>query len=247
MKIVAMIPARLESSRLPGKALLDIGGLPMVVHTCLRTQLAKGVDAVYLATDSGKIREVAESHGIRVIMTGAHHACGSDRIAEAARLVESEVIINVQGDEALVNPEHIAAIARTMAEDPSVQCAIGVTEYRERNRGSDIKAVLDLAGNVLYCSRSDLPSEARTQVPSLLKMSFIVGFRTPFLYRYASWQPTPLELIEYNEYLRILEHGEKIRAVPFSDAKISVDTPEDLEIIRGLMAKDTLRHQYMQA
>ena len=97
----------------------------------------------------------------------------------------------------------------------------------------------------MYCSRTDLPSDARTSVEVMLKMCFIVPFRKEFLLRFASWKPTPLETIEYNEYLRVLEHGVKMRAVKVEDAKISVDTPEDLEEVRQLMEEDIIKHQYM--
>ncbi|GFM35028.1 3-deoxy-manno-octulosonate cytidylyltransferase [Desulfovibrio subterraneus] len=245
MKVIAMIPARLESSRLPGKALIDIEGLPMVIHTCKRAMLARNIDAVYLATDSEKIREEAEKHGIQVIMTSSAHQTGSDRIAEAIGKVESDIVVNVQGDEPLLNPEHLERIVDEIKNDSSVKCALGVTPYKEKNRGSDIKAVLDLNNNVMYCSRTDLPSEARTPVETMLKMVFLVAFRTEFLRQYAAWKPTPLETLEYNEYLRILEHGERIRAVHLSSAKISVDTPEDLDIIRQYMKADTIRQRYM--
>jgi 3-deoxy-manno-octulosonate cytidylyltransferase (CMP-KDO synthetase) len=246
MKVVGMIPARLQSSRLPEKALIDIMGLPMVIHTCKRAELAKKLDEVYLATDNERIRKVAEEHGIKVIMTASHHTTGSDRIAEAARHVESDIVVNVQGDEPLVEPDHIDLIVQALIKNPMVKVSLGVTEYTKKNSYSDIKAVLDLEGNVLYCSRTDLPSDMRTPVDTLLKMCFIVAFRTPFLFQYNSWKPTPLEQIEYNEYLRILEHGEKIRAVRLDNAKISVDCCEDLEIVRGLMEKDRLRFNYMK-
>ncbi len=246
MKVVGIIPARLQSSRLPEKALADIMGLPMVVHTCKRAQLARKLDEVYLATDSERIRDVAEANGIKVIMTDPNHSTGSDRIAEAVQHVRSDIVVNVQGDEPLVDPEHIDQIVTAMIDDSLVKVALGVTEYDKKNRPSDIKAVLDLQSNVLYCSRADLPSEARSPVNTLLKMCFIVAFRTPFLLEYASWRPTPLERIEYNEYLRILEHGEKIRAVKIDEAKISVDTHKDLEIVREIMKKDTIRFKYLE-
>lgn len=244
MKVIGMVPARLESRRLPEKALVDIMGLPMVVHTCKRAQLAKRLDEVYLATDSDRIRRVAEEHGIKVIMTGSHHQTGSDRIAEAVEHVESDVVVNVQGDEPLVKPDHIDRIVQSLIDDHSVKIALGVTEYHKKGSPSDIKAVLDLQGNVLYCSRTDLPSDALTPVNTLQKMCFIVAFRTPFLLQYASWEPTPLEQVEYNEYLRVLEHGELLRAVRITDAKISVDTQEDLKIVRGLMKNDHIRFEY---
>lgn len=246
MKVVGMVPARLQSSRLPEKALIDIQGMPMVIHTCKRSQLAKSLDEVYLVTDSEEIKRAGESYGIKVIMTSANHQTGSDRLAEACQYVDCDIVVNIQGDEPLVNPDHIDAIIGPLLHDPSLQIAVGVTPYEKKNSASDIKAVLDLDGNIMYCSRTDLPSDARTPVEELLKMVFIVPFRKSFLLQYTSLDPTPLERIEYNEYLRVLEHGIKIRAVNVDDAKISVDTPEDLEEIRRLILGDNLRFKYMK-
>ena len=241
-----MVPARLQSSRLPEKALVDIAGMPMVIHTCKRAQLAKKLDEVFLVTDSEIIKQTGESYNIKVIMTGKHHQTGSDRLAEACQLVDCDIVVNIQGDEPLVNPDHIDAIVEPLLHAPSLQIAVGVTPYKKKNSSSDIKAVLDLDGNIMYCSRTDLPSDARTPVKELLKMVFIVPFRKSFLLQYTSWTPTPLEQIEYNEYLRVLEHGVKIRAVKVDDARISVDTPEDLEEVRKLMLEDKLRFKYME-
>jgi 3-deoxy-manno-octulosonate cytidylyltransferase (CMP-KDO synthetase) len=245
MKTVGMVPARLQSSRLPEKALIDIDGMPMIIHTCKRAQFAKSLNEVNLVTDSEVIKQAGESYGIKVIMTGAHHQTGSDRIAEACQSMDCDIVVNIQGDEPLVNPDHIDAIIEPLLRDPSLQISVGVTPYKKRNCSSDIKAVLDLDGNIMYCSRTDLPSDARTPVKELLKMVFIVPFRRSFLLQYTSWGPTSLEQIEYNEYLRVLEHGVKIRAVSVDDAKISVDTPEDLEQVRQLMLEDKLRFKYM--
>ena len=244
MKVVGMIPARLQSSRLPEKALIDIMGLPMVIHTCKRAQLAKRLDEVYLVTDNERIYDAGKQHGIKVIMTGEHHKTGSDRLAEACKNIECDIVINVQGDEPLVDPGHIVAIVTPLIEDPSLQISVGVTPYGRKNSPSDIKAVLDLAGNIMYCSRTDLPSDARSPVSEMLKMCFIVPFRKDFLLQYASWGPTPLESIEYNEYLRVLEHGIELRAVSIEGAKISVDTPDDLAEVRELMKGDAIRYRY---
>lgn len=245
MKVIGMVPARLQSSRLPEKALIDILGMPMVIHTCKRAQMAKKLDDVYLVTDSERIKKTAESYDIKVIMTGSHHKTGSDRLAEACQHVDCDVVVNIQGDEPFVNPEHIDAIVEPLLTDPSLQISVGVTPYTKKNSFSDIKAVLDLDSNIMYCSRTDLPSDSRTSVKEMLKMCFIVPFRKDFLLKYASWEPTPLETIEYNEYLRILEHGVKLRAVRVEDAKISVDTVEDLDEIRLLMEKDTIKNRYV--
>jgi len=245
MKIVGMVPARLQSSRLPEKALIDIMGLPMVIHTCKRAQLAKKLDDVYLVTDSDLIKQAGEKYDVKVIMTGTHHKTGSDRLAEACQTIDCDIVVNIQGDEPLVNPEHIDAIVGPLVEDPSVPISVGVTPYTKKNSISDIKAVLDLQGNILYCSRTDLPSDARTPVIEMLKMCFIVPFRKDFLLLYTSWEPTPLETLELNEYLRVLEHGFKMRAVLIEGAKISVDTPEDLEEVRKFMEEDSIIFSYM--
>lgn len=242
-----MIPARLESSRLPEKAIISIDGLPMVVHTCKRAQLATKMDEVYLVTDSSIIEDIGKMHGINVIMTGSHHKTGSDRIAEACQNIECDVVVNIQGDEPLVDPGHIDAIVAPLIEDPTIQISVGVTPYSKMNSPSDIKAVLDLNDNILYCSRTDIPSNARTSVTEVLKMCFIVPFRKEFLLQYSFWDPTPLESIEYNEYLRVLEHGVKMRAVKIENAKISVDTPDDLETVCDLMKKDTIKYRYMDS
>lgn len=247
MRVVGMVPARLESSRLPEKALIDICGLPMVVHTCKRSQFARRLDEVYLVTDSEEIKRAGESNGIKVIMTGSHHQSGSDRLAEACQKVDCDIVVNIQGDEPLVNPEHIDAIVAPVVADDAIQISVGVTPYRKKNSGSDIKAVLDLEGYIMYCSRTDLPSDVRTPIDELLKMVFIVPFRKEFLLQYSSWEPTPLERLEYNEYLRVLEHGVKLKSVLVQDAKISVDTPEDLKEIRALMEKDEFKHRYLRS
>ena len=245
IRVVGMLPARLRSSRLPEKALVDIDGLPMFVHTCKRARLAKSLDDVYLATDSEKIKNIAESYDIKVLMTGSYHKTGSDRLAEACQGVDCEIVVNIQADEPLVKPEHIDSIVKPLLEDRNLQISVGVTPYTKKGRDSDIKAVLDLENNIMYCSRNDLPSDVRTAVEVMLKMCFIVPFRKEFLIQYASWPSTPLENTEYNEYLRVLEHGVKIRAVKIEDAKISVDTPDDLEEVRRLMKSDEIKTRYI--
>jgi 3-deoxy-manno-octulosonate cytidylyltransferase (CMP-KDO synthetase) len=246
MKVIGMIPARLESSRLPGKALIEIEGLPMVIHTCLRSKLAKKLDEVYLVTDNEKIKESAAKHNIKVIMTGTHHTTGSDRLAEACQSVDCDIVVNIQGDEPLVDPEHIDRIVTPLIEDNSLQIAVGVTKYPKKNSTSDIKAVLDVNDNIMYCSRNDLPSDARSEVKELLKMCFIVPFRKEFLLKYTALEQTPLEKIEYNEYLRVLENGIKFRAVHISEAAVSVDTKEDLAEVKILMEKDKLKELYLK-
>lgn len=244
MRAVGIIPSRLESTRLPRKALIDIDGLPMIVHVFKRTALSDALDEVYVATDSEVIFDIVTRHGGHALMTSDGHRTGTDRIAEAASHIDADIIVNIQGDEPLLNPRHIGEVVAPLQNDPTVQVAVLVSPFTARNRLAVIKAVLDQRSDILYCSRNDLPSSARVDVGQMWKMSFIVPFRKDFLLRYASWDQSPLERIEFNEYLRILEHGFKIRAVPVAQVHISVDTYDDLRLVRDTMKTDSVRERY---
>ena len=228
MTTVAIIPARLQSSRLPRKALADICGMPMVVHVYKRCLFSLELSDVFIATDSDEIKEVAEKANCKVVMTSSEHATGTDRIAEAARKIDAEIVVDVQGDEALVNPVSIDKVVQPLIQDSSLNMGILVNPFNKRNSPSDIKVVVDENMDVLYMSRADLPSDARTKNPSLLKAYHIIPYRKKFLLQYASWTPGYLETTEYNEFLRGLEKGHKIRAVRVESDAISVDTEEDL-------------------
>lgn len=245
MKIVGMIPARLKSTRLADKALIDIEGLPMVVHVLKRAQLSAILNDVYVATDSPEIKSAVLAHGGKVIWTSSHHQTGTDRLAEAAREIDAEIIVNVQGDEPLLDPHHIDAVVQPLIDDATLQVAALVTPYTVKNSPSDIKAVLDLNDHIMYCSRTDIPGDARTPVTTMWKMSFIIPMRKSFLMDFASWGASPNEKIEFIEHLRIVEHGVKFRAVKVDKAHISVDTPGDLVKVRNLMKEDVIKQKYM--
>ena len=240
----AIIPVRLESARLPGKALLDICGLPMVVHVYRRCLLADRLDDVVVATDSEEIRSVVEAHGGSAVMTRSDHANGTERIAEAAESLESEIVVNVFGDEALVMPDSIDAVVAALHDDASVNVGILVNPFTRRNSPDDIKVVLDDRGDVMYLSRSDIPSNARTADAPMLKAYHIVPFRRKFLLEYATWPAGRLETVEFHEHLRILERGHSIRAVKVESSAVSVDTLDDLEYVRRLMVSDPIFEQY---
>jgi len=244
VKVVAIIPARLESSRLPNKALVDILGLPMIVHVFKRCLMARSLDSVYVATDNDKIRKTVERYGGKVIMTSPDHQTGTDRIAEAAQHIEADIIVNVQGDEALVNPVHIDKAVAGLTISPNANVSILVNPFNKKNSTSDIKTVLNKRDEVMYFSRSDIPSDARTIEPKMLKAYHIVPFRKNFLLRYAQWEKTELEQIEFNEYLRILENGYKIQAVHVESDAVSVDTYDDLDFVIKKMKKDKLFNKY---
>lgn len=244
MRSVGLIPVRLGSSRLPGKALKDICGLPAIVHVYKRSTMAKRLDDVFVVTDSDEIREAVESFGGQVMMTGAHRN-GSERIYEASQRLDCDYIINIQGDEVLVYPDHIDRIAGAVIDDPSVDFSIGVTRYTKVACPQDFKGVLDLQGNLMYCSREDIPSSSVSGEDARLKVVFIVGYTKASLAQFVHWSETELERREPNEFLRILQHGGRIRAVEVDDAKISLDTPSDLEEIRRIMQEDELVTCYL--
>ena len=243
-KVIAILPARLESSRLPRKALKDICGLPMIVHVFKRCLLSKKLDEVYVATDSFEIKEVVEKYGGKVIMTSSKHETGTDRIAEAALELDAEIIVNIQGDEALVNPKYIDRVTNELIENPDINVGILVNSFSKKDSPSDIKVVLNKNNEVMYLSRSDIPSGSRLNNPPMLKAYHIVPFRKKFLLEYAQMDRGSLEKIEFNEYVRILENGERIRAVYVESDAVSVDTTEDLQSVRELMPHDLWFQQY---
>ena len=241
---VALIPARLESTRLPGKALVDIHGIPMILHIYQRCLLASKIDDVYVATDNHQIAEVVKSGGGKVLMTRSDHKNGTERIAEAAEQIDCDIIVNVFGDEALVNPQHIDAVVSALLEDARVNVAILVNPYQKQNSPSDIKAVVNENMDVMYLSRADIPSSARTPNPPMYKAYHILPFRKSFLLKYAKWPEGKLEQIEYHEHLRILEKGYRIRAVEVESDAVSVDTQEDLQFVREKMLDDPFFNEY---
>ena len=241
-KSAVFIPSRLKSTRLPGKLLLDIHGLPMLVHVVRRCVIA-GVGPVFVATDSDEIATILQDEDVTVVMTSTEHRTGSDRIAEAARNLEVEWVINVQGDEALVRPEHVQAMDSLMRSSPDVDCAL-LTSRMSGLSSSDIKVTTDLAGRVLYLSRANIPFAREGSDGDFLKAYHIVGFKRTFLFEFAAMTRTPLELIEFNEYIRILEHGYQIHTQTVENCALSVDTREDLKKVRDAYLIDDLFPKY---
>ena len=245
MRAVGIIPVRLESTRLHEKAIADICGLPMFVHTYKRAELAKTLDEVFLATDSEKVAGIANQYHIKVIMTSTSHKNSTERIAEACDSIDCDIIVNIQGDEPLLYPDHVDKIVTPMLTDRKVQVSIGITRFSKKDSTSDIKAVLDLNGDILYCSRNDIPCHYNENIPEYWKLVFIVAHRKKWINKYLEWEPTPLEILEDNHFLRLIEHGVKIKAVEVNDAKISVDTQADLIEVRKLMETDRLKDKYI--
>lgn len=227
---VAAIPARYASSRLPGKPLLPIAGRPMIEHVYRRSQAASGVDRVVVLTDDERIAAAVRGFGGEVEMTPADCASGTDRIAYAARRWQAAAIINVQGDEPLIDPVAIAAVAehlKACPDDPMVTLASPATP-EETDDPNAVKVVCDRRGYALYFSRSRLPYPRREGQAPTLKHVGIYGYQRRALLELAALEPTPLERSESLEQLRALEHGIAIRVLEIEGSEPGVDTPEDL-------------------
>ena len=249
MSFIVIIPARLASTRLPNKPLADLGGKPMVVRVAERAAQA-GAARIIVATDHEDIRAACERHGVEVCMTRADHPSGTDRIAEVARalnLAPDAVVVNLQGDEPLIDPSLLAAAAgRIGADVPMATCAHPLHDAADAFNPNVVKVVLDKAGRALYFSRATIPwhrdgfAQRDGALPSALPSDYVplrhiglYAYRNDFLQAYPQLAVSPLESIEALEQLRVLWHGYPI-AVHVTDSApaAGVDTPEDLERVR---------------
>ncbi len=237
MSVVVIIPARFGSTRLPGKALAEIGGVPMVVHVWRRARAARGVDRVLVATDDERIRRAVEGAGGEAVMTRPDHPSGTDRIAEVSRGLDAEIVVNVQGDLPLLDPAYVEAAVAPLGEAGGrVEMATLATALRpgEAEREQVVKVVCDRRGEALYFSRAPIPWPGGGG----LRHIGLYAYRRRLLLELAELEPTPLERSERLEQLRALEHGHAIRVerVRADDSMIEVDTPEDLERVRAIAA-----------
>jgi 3-deoxy-manno-octulosonate cytidylyltransferase (CMP-KDO synthetase) len=242
--IVAVIPARYASQRLPGKALADIGGRPMICHVYERVARAGLVSRVLVATDDERIVAAVTSMGGEAVMTPADLPSGTDRVAFVARsLGNAEIIVNVQGDEPLIPAAMIDEAIRPMISDPSVACATlakRIATDAELQNPAVVKVVCTLHGDALYFSRSpipfarDIPPADRVGAHAYYRHIGLYVFRRTFLLDFAGLPSTPLEETEKLEQNRILEHGHRIRVTLTSYDSIAVDTSEDLERVRRM-------------
>lgn len=249
-KVVAVIPARMGSSRFFGKPLAPILGRPMIEHVYRRTRMCDVLDEVYVATCDAEIRTVAEGFGAAAVMTSDKHQRASDRVAEVAlSMPDVDIFVLVQGDEPMVRPEMVEIALGPLLRDPSVVCANlsarirSPEEFEDRNT---IKVVVDRRGDALYFSREPIPTRHRCSLEELpvAKQVCIIPFRRQFLLDFAALEPTPLEIVESIDMLRALEHGYAIRMVESAYLTYSVDTPQDLVRVEAMMRDDPLAKRY---
>jgi 3-deoxy-manno-octulosonate cytidylyltransferase (CMP-KDO synthetase) len=239
LEVVVVIPARFHSTRFPGKPLADLDGRPMIEHVYRRAAASRVASRVIVATDDLRIATAVADFGGEVRLTRADHLTGTDRLAEVATTLACDIVVNVQGDEPLLDPRAIEEAVAPLAEGSVLM----TTLCRRIDRAADltnpnvVKVVMDRAGYALYFSRAAIPyaSDPRGGWPPLYRHVGLYAYRRSTLLVLAALEPTPLERAESLEQLRALEHGIRIRAVETSYDSFGVDTPDDLEQVRRLL------------
>lgn len=236
MKAICVIPSRYASTRLPGKPLKDIAGKPMIVRVLDRAQQAKRIDKALVATDDARIVQAVQACGGEAVMTSKDCQTGTDRLAEVARAYTNyDVVINVQGDEPLIDPVLIDRLAALFADDSELCMATVRTPMHseaEAQNPNNVKVVCDLQGYALYFSRSLMPYP-RQKAP-VYKHLGIYAYRRDFLLTFANLPRSPLEIAESLEQLRALENGYRIRVIEAQGSFVGVDTEADLEKVRAI-------------
>lgn len=251
MSFTVVIPARYQSTRLPGKPLADIGGKPMLQWVYEQSLLA-GAERVIIATDDARVEQAVKAFGGTVCMTSPDHQSGTERLAEVVALMgieDDHIIVNVQGDEPLIPPAIVRQVADNLAASnaPMATLAVEIDHESEVFNPNAVKVVTDKDGYALYFSRATIPwdrdnfaSQDKTIVQPLMRHIGIYAYRAGFINTYINWQPSQLEKIECLEQLRVLWYGEKIHvAVALEAPPAGVDTPEDLELVRSIVAKQS--------
>ncbi len=240
LRIVAVIPARYASTRLPGKVLADLDGRTMIEHVYRRAKASRAVSEVIVATDDLRVATRVSDFGGKVRLTKATHETGTDRLAEVATSLDCDVVVNIQGDEPLVDPGAIDELVAPFRTDAGVQMTTlfrRIHEPAELNSSNVVKVVIDRGGYAMYFSRAPIPyvRDPRGGWPPLYRHIGLYAYLRSTLLVLANLEPTPLERAESLEQLRALEHGIRIKAVETRYESFEVNTPDDLEQVRRLM------------
>ncbi|WP_417832380.1 3-deoxy-manno-octulosonate cytidylyltransferase [Terasakiella sp.] len=253
MKVVAFVPARMGSSRFPGKPLAKIMGRTMIEHCYRRTAMCPLIDETYIATCDVEIAQAVEEFGGKFVMTANTHERASDRIAEAIASIDCDIAVLVQGDEPMILPQMVTAAVEPMLKDVSIAC-VNLTKRidteEEFHDPNCIKTVIAQNGDALCFSRQPIPYAALEGFENIMayKQVCIIPFRKDALLKYTELAPTPGEIAESVDMMRFLEHGIPVRMIETPHNSHAVDTPEDLKNVTAMMEKDpfvaeTLKHQ----
>ena len=232
MKVIGVIPARLDSTRFPAKVLADLWGKPIIQHVYERARKAKRLDEVLIATDDEKIFDTAKKFGAEVVMTSKKHLTGTDRVSEAVKKINAEIVINIQADVPLISPLIIDRVVKVLSDNSTLVMATLMKKIEKKEEFYNpnvVKVVIDKQGFALYFSRSPIPYLKDNFVS--YKHIGVYGYRKDFLLTFVQLPRSPLEKIENLEQLRVLENGYKIKMIETDYELIEVDTKEDLRNI----------------
>jgi 3-deoxy-manno-octulosonate cytidylyltransferase (CMP-KDO synthetase) len=240
MKAIGLIPTRLNSTRLPQKALLEINNIPLVIHTYKRAMLSKKLNDVYICCDDEKIKSVAEKYGAKVMMTSKNHSNGTERINEVYKKLKKkyDFIVDIQGDEPLISPYHIDAVINFHIKNIDADIILPTLQIKPTSNTNIVKVLLNNKNEVLYLSRADIPLTYKKEKNKSLKHLSILSFKPSALEQFAIAKKTYLESIEDIELLRALEIGLKIKSIKLAGDSFSVDVYDDYKKTRLKMSKD---------
>ena len=240
-KVVAIIPARMAASRFPGKPLAMILDLPMIEHVRRRVCLSDSIDDVYVATCDRDIFDAVEKFGGKAVMTKDTHERCTDRVEEAAHNIDLDIAVIVQGDEPLFMPEILSELVTPLLDDASIPCTNLISTIKNKDDLGDVdivKAVLDEKGFIMYFSRAPIPHMRVNNNCAFYRQTGVSAFAKSFLNTYAKLSPTPLEVAESVDFLRILGHGYAIKGVIYESVTLGVDRPEDVRKIEDVLHED---------
>ena len=247
-KYIGLIPTRLNSTRLPQKALMEIEGLPLVIHTYKRAKLSKLLDDVFICCDDNRIIKTAIKHGAKAILTSKNHQNGTERICEAYTKIEQkfkpDLIVDIQGDEPLISPFHIDKVIDAHIKNNNADIILPTLKVKKTNNTNIVKVVSNNSKEVMYISRANIPFEFKEQTKYHDKHLSIISFKPEALKKYSSYGKSKYELIEDVELLRALEIGLKIKTISLKGDSFSVDIFDDLVKARKKIKLDKIYKLY---
>ena len=244
MDVIGVIPARFHSTRFEGKPLVDIMGKPMIQHVWERAKQALILDDLVIACDDERIANAARDFNAKVVLTAKGHVSGTDRICEVVNQMDTKIVINIQGDEPLIHPSMIEAVARALVDDPGINMATLIKKIADPHEINDphvVKVVVDKNNFALYFSRAPIPyrsSHSELKSHDYYKHIGLYGYTKDFLFAFKNLFPSNLEKIERLEQLRVLESGYRIKAIETKYDTLAVDTPQDLERVKQFLREN---------
>lgn len=239
MKSIIIIPARLNSTRLPNKVILDLNGKPVIQRTFEACCLSLECDEVYIAVDDSMVEAICKKFTDKVIMTNTNHQSGTSRIVEAFKTINADIVVNVQGDEPFINPATIDALIKSLKDNPDSLLASAYSSIHTKDELENpnvVKVITDIDSNAIYFSRYTIPynrDNKETEPEKYKKHIGIYGYKKEFLINFNNLQPSFLEEMERLEQLRFLENGFTIRMIEVNTVERGIDTPEDIEWARS--------------